>query len=163
MNYPKSKYTKEDLESLWEVASKDEILFNTVISSLHAALVEKHFPPLKFSGEISEELLKPGSTMPRTIEDLKEGDILLDDSEQKVHVLAKCGKVYCISQPEPDSNIVDVWLTLDEMKDENWTLHQEPEPKKVTISREAFQKISEILKDEEDIYDSLYEIKSMVE
>lgn len=82
----------------------------------------------------------PGSTMPRTLEDLKVGDVLDCGSCSQRTVLAVCGKVCCLSTGN-DKEEVGGWYTVDNLIDAGIRLHQEPEPKRITISREAYDEL----------------------
>ena len=80
-----------------------------------------------------------------TLEDLKEGDVLDCGSCSQRTVLAVCGKVCCLSTGN-DKEEVGGWYTVDNLIDAGIRLHQEPEPKKITISSEAYEEIRRIVR-----------------
>lgn len=98
----------------------------------------------------------------RTIEELEVGDVLdCGDGDRKT-VLAVCGKVYCLSTIG-NQKAISGWVTLGEIHHNGWTLHQEPEPKKVTICRESCEELLQWASEGRTLKDIAEKLKSMVE
>lgn len=98
----------------------------------------------------------------RTIEDLKEGDVLDCGDGDRKKVLGVVGQAIITSKCNRFDES-DQPCTLEQIRAKGWTLHQEPEPKKVTFSQEQFDKITKLW-EVSFTYDSFKErLKSMVE
>ena len=86
----------------------------------------------------------------RTIDDLEEGDIIVDKDGYNKKCLAKCGEVYALSYTwEGDTANQDKkfygWQTIYQLKDDGFTLYQEPTTTDETIEIEGTKyKASEV-------------------
>lgn len=69
--------------------------------------------------------------LPRTLDDLEEGDVLICKDGQKKTVLGICGKVYMLSV-DYDQDYVDAGFTLQEIKSRGYTLKQEESEEEIT-------------------------------
>lgn len=85
------------------------------------------------------EVIENLQFLPRTIDDIQEGDVVLDKFKKEITVLGICGKLICFSARDYPLRAGSCY-TVEEMKEYGYTLKQdiEEEEKKVglTITKE---------------------------
>lgn len=80
---------------------------------------------------------------PRTIDDLEEGDVVVDTDGCEQKVLGICGNVYFLSEENEFTKVDEYYYTTQELEDNGYTLKQEEEKLEFREPTEAESKIIE--------------------
>lgn len=77
-------------------------------------------------GDINE-VIENLQLLPRTLDDLEEGDVLVDECGDEQKVLGICGNVYFLSEENEFTKSGEYYYTTQGLKDNGYTLKQEEE------------------------------------
>lgn len=98
---------------------------------------------LDYKDEYNEELnnITNIKFLPRTLDDLEEGDVVVDECGDEQKVLGICGNVYFLSEENDFNKVDEYYYTTQELEDNGYTLKQdiEEEEEKVvefTVTKE---------------------------
>lgn len=77
--------------------------------------------------ETDYRTLKNLHFLDRTLDDLEEGDVLVDENGDEQKVLGICGNVYFLSEENEFTKVDEYYYTTQELEDNGYTLKQEEE------------------------------------
>jgi len=100
----------------------------------------------------------------RTLDDLEEGDVIMDDSGDEVMILGICSKMHFVSEINNFKFADGLGYTLDELKNDGYTLKQEEEKLEFREPTEEERKIinNPILKITADEQTIIYKGKTYI-
>lgn len=77
-------------------------------------------------GDINE-VIENLHFLDRTLDDLEEGDVIVDENGDEQKVLGICGNVYFLSEENEFTKVDEYYYTTQELEDNGYTLKQEEE------------------------------------